>query len=80
MMNSILAFWTPGPLELLVIVIVCLLTFVLPIIVVVLVVRYVLRSSRENRRLGLEVDKLAKELEQMRKKAQGPDKGNSSDE
>ena len=41
---------------------------------------YQLRQKRENIRLRLEVGKLADELEQLRKKAQGEDKGKSSDE
>jgi hypothetical protein len=69
MANSILAFWLPGPLELIVIAIVFLLTFGVPILVVVLVVGYMLGRSRETQRLQLEVDKLADELEKLRSQA-----------
>jgi type II secretory pathway pseudopilin PulG len=76
MVNSISAFWTPGPIELIVV----LIVFGIPILLIVLFVRYLSRSSKERQRLRLEVGKLADELEQMRKKTQGGDKGKSSDE
>jgi hypothetical protein len=60
--------------------IIILIVFGIPVVVVVLVVKYVLQQKRENIRLRLEVGKLADELEQARKKAQGQDKGKSSDE
>jgi len=75
MINNILAFWTPGPIELLII----LIVFGVPILLVVLFFRLILRNKRENVRLRLEVGKLADELEQMRKKSGGAEKGNSSD-
>ena len=58
-----LALWAPGPIELVVI----LAVWALPVLVVVWVVRHVLRSDRERRRLRLEVGKLADELERIRK-------------
>ena len=42
---------------------------------IILIVRILLRNKRENVRLRLEVGKLADELEQMRKKAGGAEKG-----
>lgn len=75
MINNILAFWTPGPIEFLII----LILFGVPVLLIILFARLLLRNKRENVRLRLEVGKLADELEQMRKKAGGAEKGNSSD-
>ena len=74
MINNILAFWTPGPIELLIIPIV----FGLPVVLVIWFARLLLRNKRENVRLRLEVGKLADELEQMRKK-KDVEENNSSD-
>jgi len=68
--------WTLGAPELLIILIISGIPFAL----IVLAAKYLLRQKRENIRLRLEVGKLADELERMRKKAQGPDKGKSWDE
>jgi hypothetical protein len=68
--------WMPGAIEILIILIILGIPFAL----IVVVAKYLLRQKRENIRLRLEVGKLADELEQLRKKAQGEDKGKSSDE
>lgn len=80
MIGDILAFWTPGPIELIVILIVALTVFVIPVLLIILVIRYVLRNKRENVRLRLEVGKLADELEQVRKQTKGGEKDKSSAE
>ncbi len=64
MINNILAFWTPGPIEFLII----LILFGVPVLLIILFFRFLLRNKRENVRLRLEVGKLADELEQVRKK------------
>ena len=74
MINNIFAFWTPGPIELLII----LIFFGVPVVLIILFVRFLLRNKRENIRLRLEVGKLADELEQMRKHKDG-EENNSSD-
>jgi len=76
MINDILV-WAglPGGWEWVVILIVC----GVPILLIVLFVRLVLRNKKENIRLRLEVGKLADELEQERKKVTGAEKGNSSE-
>lgn len=74
MINNILAFWTPGPIEFLII----LIFFGVPVLLIILFARFLLRNKRENVRLRLEVGKLADELEKMRKKAGGTEKDNSS--
>jgi hypothetical protein len=71
MINNILAFWTPGPIEILII----LILLGVPVLLIILFFRFLLRNKRENVRLRLEVGKLADELEQMRKKAGGAEKG-----
>ena len=75
MINDILAFWAPGPWELIVIFIV----LGVPVILIILFARLLLRNKRENVRLRLEVGKLADELEQMRKQAKGTEEENPSD-
>jgi len=75
MINNILAFWTPGPIELLII----LISFGIPVLLIILFARLLLRNKRENVRLRLEVGKLADELEQVRKKAGGDEEDNPSD-
>ncbi len=72
MINNILAFWTLGTIELLII-------LGIPVLLIILFFRFLLRNKRENVRLRLEVGKLADELEQMRKNAKGDKKDNSSD-
>ena len=74
MINNILAFWMPGPIELLII----LISFGIPVLLIVLFFRLLSRNKRENVRLRLEVGKLADKLEQVRKKAGGAEKDNSS--
>ena len=77
MTNGILSILTPGITEVLVAILIPLITFVLPIVVVVWIIRMLLSNKRENQRLRLEVGKLADELERMRKKneAEGTESG-----
>ena len=63
MTDNILAFWAPGPWELLIILITC----GIPAVLVIMFFRLLLRNKRENVRLRLEVGKLADELERLRK-------------
>jgi hypothetical protein len=74
MINNI-SFWMPGPIELLII----LIKLGIPFLLIILFARFLLRNKRENVRLRLEEGKLADELEQVRKKAGGAKKDNSSD-
>jgi len=55
MINNILAFWMPGPIELLII----LISLGIPVLLIILFARFLLRNKRENVRLRLEVGKLA---------------------
>ena len=63
MMENILAFGTPGPLEILVI----LVVLGIMVALVIVFLKILLRNKKENIRLRLEVGKLADELEQARK-------------
>ena len=63
MIGDILAFWAPGPWELIII----FVFFGVPVLLIILFARFLLRNKRENIRLRLEVGKLADEVEQMRK-------------
>jgi uncharacterized membrane protein YqiK len=63
MLGKCLAMWTPGSLELIVV----LIVWVLPILLVIWIIRSLIRNKRENQRLRLEVGKLADELQQIRK-------------
>ncbi len=74
MINNI-SFWMPGPIELLII----LIKLGVPVLLIILFARFLLRNKRENVRLRLEEGKLDDELEQVRKKAGGAKKDNSSD-
>jgi hypothetical protein len=76
MINQILAFWPVGPIELFVI----LIVLGIPVVVIVLLVRYILREKQENIRLRLEVGKLADELEQVRKQKEKGEERDSSAE
>jgi hypothetical protein len=70
-MAAVPAFFVPGFLELLVV----LIVWVLPILVIVWLVRAMLQNKRENTRLRLEVGKLADELERTRKQGADRDEG-----
>ncbi len=63
MITELLAFITMGPFEWIIVLITC----GVPILAVVLIVRYLTRNKRENQRLRMEVGKLADELEKTRK-------------
>ncbi len=75
MIKQILAFWMPGPWEWIVI----LVFFGIPVLLIVLFFRLVIRNKRENVRLRLEVGKLADELEKMRHQAKEDEEDNPSD-
>ena len=64
---EMLAFGLPGGLELIIVSVLFILTWVLPIAVAIYVIRLLIHNKRENQRLRLEVGKLADELERARK-------------
>ena len=67
MVNGILGFITPGPIEIIIILVISGVVFGLPI----WFIWYLVKNKRENQRLRLEVGKLADELERVRKKDEG---------
>jgi len=69
MSNNILAFFAPGSI------LVILAFFGIPIVLIVVFLRLLLRNKKENIRLRLEVGKLADEIEKVRKQ-----KSNKSDD
>jgi uncharacterized membrane-anchored protein YhcB (DUF1043 family) len=73
MINVLFASWAITPLGLLVI----LITMGIPIILIVLIVRFLIKANKERQRLRLELGKLADELEQVRKQAQSGEKSSS---
>ena len=77
MINCILGMWVPGIIEILIV----LVVFGVPIILIIVFLKLLVRSRKENIRLRLEVGKLANEIEKMRKqKSSGPeDSVNKSD-
>ena len=77
MIGDILAWGgMPGGWELIVIFIV----FGVPVLLIILFVRLLLRNKRENVRLRLEVGKLADELQQVRQQMKTDEKDESSAE
>jgi uncharacterized membrane-anchored protein YhcB (DUF1043 family) len=74
MINVLIASWAITPLGLLVI----LITMGIPIILIVLIVRFLIKANKERQRLRLELGKLADELEQVRKQAQSGEKSEFS--
>jgi uncharacterized membrane-anchored protein YhcB (DUF1043 family) len=70
MMADILAAWTPGPLEILIILIV-------GGIPVFLVFKYISRGSKERQRISKELERLTGELEQVHKQAEESKKAKS---
>ena len=63
MIDCIIGFWAPGPFEILVI----LMVLVIPVFLIIVFLRLIMRNKKENIRLRLEVGKLADELQQVRK-------------
>ena len=63
MIENILGYGFPGPIELFI----TLVIFAIPVLLIVLSIRFVVQSDKEKRRLRLEVGKLADELEQLKK-------------
>ena len=80
MFNDILATWAPGPFELIVILSYSLIIYGVPIALIVLVVRYIMRSKKERLKLQMDISKIADELEQIRKKIEPNEQNDSPSE
>ena len=70
-MTNVIGFGAPGGFELIIILIMTLAVFVLPVALLVWGIRAMIRNKKENVRLRLEVGKMANELEQVRRQAEG---------
>ena len=71
MINEILAFWTPGRLELIVIFVLSFVVFVIPAAaLIILFVIYVIRNNKERQKLRMEVEKLTEEVSKLKQERQ----------
>jgi len=66
MLNQVLGFWSPGPLEIIVVLFVFVLIIVIPLAAVIVIVSASQRRKKEIAKLRLEVGKIADELESLR--------------
>jgi len=66
MINEILAFWTPGPIELIVILVIFSVVFVITTTLVVLFIIYLVKNNKERLRLRMEVEKLTEEINKLK--------------
>jgi len=64
MINATLAFWVVAPLSLLIF----LIVLGIPVLLIILFLRYLSGIKKERQKFRLELGKLADELEQVRKK------------
>ncbi len=67
MNTEIIACGLPGGLELIIVGGLMVLSYIVPIAVVIYVIRLLIKNKQENQRLRLEVGKIADELERARK-------------
>ena len=70
MINEILAFWTPGPLELIVIFVLSCVVFVIPAALIVLLIIYLVKNNKEKLRLRMEMEKLTEEINKLKQEKQ----------
>jgi len=61
-----LAFWTPGPIEILVILIVLLFVFLIPTALIILLVVYLLNNKKKTEKLRSDVERLAEEIHKLK--------------
>ena len=80
MVNDVLSFFAPGPLEVIIILAVFGLFVVIPAVLIVLLVVFLLKNNKKKQQLRSEVEKLTEELEQVRKQVTGGEKEGSSAE
>ena len=64
--NILLAFWGPGPIELIVILVMGLIIFGIPIALTVLIIICFVNSNKERQRLRKEVKKLSEEVDRLK--------------
>ncbi len=71
MISDILGFWTPGPLELLIV-------LAIPAALIILVVGYIKKGSQERQKLHQKMGELSDELKRTQEQMQGRKKDESS--
>jgi len=74
MISDTLGFFTPGPLELLIV----LFFLAVPAALIILVIIYVTKGSRERQKLHQKMAELTDELKQTQEQLQNQKKGESS--
>ena len=77
MISDTLAFFTPGPLELLIILMAALFFVAIPVALVILLVIYVTKGGKERQKLHQKMAVLSDELKQTQEQLQKLKKGGS---
>jgi hypothetical protein len=67
MLKEVLASWTPGPLEILIILFLGMILFVVPVVMIICVFRYFTKGRDELKNLKVEMEKLKEELANYKK-------------
>ena len=78
MPTEILALRAPGPIEWLVIFMVFVIVFGIPVLLIVLFVKYLSRSKQQRQKLNQQMKKLTDELQQIQEQTKGDEKEDSS--
>jgi len=78
MISDTLAFFTPGPIELIAVLMVVLFFVAIPAALIVLVVVYVLKGSKERKKLHQKMAELTDELKRTQEQMQSRKKDESS--
>jgi len=70
MLYGLLGYWTPGPMEILVVLFVGLIYVGIPVLIISLIIRmfkYFKEAAKERKLLRIEMGKLAEEVQLLRK-------------
>ncbi len=71
MINEILAYWCPGPFELIILFVIFFVVFVIPVVfLVILFILYLVKTNKEKMRLHMEVEKLTEEISKLKREKQ----------
>ncbi len=66
MINEVLAFWTPGPMESIVILAIFFVVLVIPTTLLVLFIIYLVKNNKERLRLRMEVEDRTEETNELK--------------
>lgn len=78
MISNTLAFFTPGPIELIVVLMIALFFVAIPVALVVLLAIYVSKGGKERQKLHQKMAELADELKRTQEQMQSRKKDESS--